>query len=155
MKISLQKVLNAFLSVRSIEKEKVSNRFAYGISKNRAKMQSDVDGIIASERIIMEEDKKRIDYCIAHAVKDDKGDPIIEIIGKDARYKGVNENDPEIIIFVKKLIELKKAHDELLKTETEIDFYMIPFEDIPNEISINDFENLSIFINELTITKGV
>jgi len=144
MKVTLQKVLMAHLAIRAIEKEKASNRFAYGIAKNKAKMRADIAGIEAAETEITELEEKRLDYCLKHCTKDKDGKPLSE----NGEFVGIDKTDPEIIVFVAELKKLQVAHADLLKSETEIDFHMIDFKDVPDQITPADFENLSIFIKE-------
>lgn len=144
MKVTLQKVLMAYIAIKNVEKEKAPVKFSYGITKNKAKMQPDIDGLGASEKQVYEADKKRQEYCIEHAKKDEEGKPIV----KDNGYDGVDVQSPEFKEIMKNISDLNDKHTELLKTETDIDFYMIDFKEVPDKITPADIEGLSIFIRE-------
>ena len=136
MKVSLNKVLQAFLSIRNMQQAKCSNKWAYAITKNKAKMQSDIDGIAKSEEKFMAITKEQNKYV------QDFGD-----VDKNGQ-KVVAEDDAGILEIQERFIKEYEAHSELLKTEVEIDLAMISFEEVPKEISQLDFENLSIMIAE-------
>jgi hypothetical protein len=144
MKVSLQKLASAYVSIKNIEKEKASNRWAYGITKNKAKMQPDIDGIQAAEVALVTADNERVKYCNEKAEKDKDGKPIIE----NGMFKGVKADSPELKVHIDNINKLNEGHKELLATETEIDFYMIDFKDIPEQISPVDLENLMVMIKE-------
>ena len=144
MKVTLQQVLSANNAIQSIQNEKVSSQFAYAIFKNKAKLRPDIEGLAAAERDMMETENLRINYCLSHVKKDDKGNPVIE----NGKYAGVDEADPELVMIMKKLNNQKAEHDTLLKSETEIDFHMIDFKDVPEQISPANLENMMIFIKE-------
>jgi len=144
MKVTLKQVLQAMRTIRAIEAERVSPRFAYGIAKNKGKMQADIDGIAAAEKPIHDADKLRIQYCKDHAEKDEKGKPVVT----RNEFVGVDVEAPEYVALVDAVNDAVKKHEEFLKGETEIGFHMIAFEELPKEISPQDFENLSIMISE-------
>lgn len=144
MKVSLQQVLKAYLAVRNVEKEKgASNKWAYGIARNKAKMQADIDGIAASEQVVSAAEKTRTDYLVEHAQKDKDGKPVIE----NNQYVGIDTNTQEFKDILAKCDAEIKKHNDLLKTEAEIDFYMIAFADVP-ALSPADYEALAVMIKE-------
>ena len=144
MKVSLEKVLKAWVAIRSIEKQKGSNKWAYGISKNKNRMQGDIDGIAASEKTLQELDNERVEICKKLAAKNESGEPVFE----NGKYIGIDEKAEEFVAVLDKIKKAGDAHVALLTGETEIDLYQIPFEEIPNEIAPVDFENLAIMIAE-------
>lgn len=144
MKLSLDNVLKAYVSIRNIENEKASPKWSYGIVKNRGLMQNDIDGIANSEKNIMVVDQERLKYCSDHSEKDNSGKPIIE----NGNYRGIDNSDVGLIEIVGRLEKEKADHNELLKSEVDIDFHMIDFCDVPEKISPADYKNLSIMINE-------
>ena len=147
MKVSLQKVVNVYVTITAIGKDKSSPKWAYGLAKNKAIIQKDIDGVIAAEKQIEDAQNERIKYCESIAEKDKNGKPLTE---KNARgqdvYKGISETDPIIIEHVEKIKKLNEEYKELLKTEVDIEFYKIDFEEVPGQIAPLDFENLSVMI---------
>jgi hypothetical protein len=144
MKVTLQKVAMAYVAIKNVEKEKASNKWAYGIAKNKAKMQPDIDGISAGEKEMLALEEQRVAYCQEHCIKDKDGKPLIE----NSQYVGIDQQAPEMITFVESQKKLSADHEVLLKNEVEIDFHIIDFKDVPEQISPINFENLSIFIKE-------
>ena len=144
MLVTLQEVYNAFITIRSLEKEKSSSKWAYGLVKNRTLMQHAIEKISVIERKVWEADKERIAYCELTATKDSNGIPIVEK-GADNldHYKGVKEDDPVILKHAKKILDLKKGYEE----KVDIDLHKIDFSDVP-DISPSDYEKLAILIKE-------
>ena len=112
-------------------------------------------GVAEAVKPFNEINKKRLNYCKEHCIKDATGDPVM----MNGAYKGVSESDPELVLMVAEMKKLDAEFTEFLKTETEVDLHMISFSDIPSNISPKDFEGLSIMIEEpvkkpeLTLTK--
>jgi sugar diacid utilization regulator len=151
MKVSLYKVVMAVNAIRNLEKEKASVRFSYGIMKNKAKMQPDIAGLETPEKEMNEKltklEKEREVYCLAHCAKNEKGEPV----KAQGRYLGVDGGAPELVAIVKAQMDLSDKYNAFLKsTETDIDFHMIDFKEVPEQISPVDFEGISIFIKEPT-----
>lgn len=143
--VTLKQVLAAMKTIRDIERQKCTPMFAYGINKNKAKMKPDIEGIVVMEAPIHEAEKKRAAYCEKSCTKDDKGNAIVV----DGNYQGVNVETEEYKSIMADLQrEITEQEKRLSETTTEIDFHMIPFEELPGAITPVELENLSIMINE-------
>jgi hypothetical protein len=132
MKVKVESLLKVWVAIRNIEKEKSSIKWAYGISKNKNKIQGEIESIGNIEKIVQEIEQERIKYCEDHADKDEKGEPILE----NGKYKGVKKNSNEIISLIEKTKKAINDYNEILKKEVEIDFYMIDFDDVPKELQL-------------------
>jgi hypothetical protein len=136
MKISLEKVLAIHLSIRNMKKKEVSNKWAFAITKNKAKIQGDIEGIAASEQKFMAVQQEQDAYVMEHGVKDEQGQPVVD------------KNDAGILEIHGRFEKELEAHQALLKTEVGIEFHVIPFEDVPETIAQEDLENLMPMIAE-------
>jgi hypothetical protein len=149
MKVTLKQVADAAVGIRNVEVKEGSEKWMYAIPRNKGKMKDDMQGIANAEKTFEEVNQKRLAYCIEHCDKDKDGKPIIENEG----YKGVDPNDPILVEMVARMRDLDAKFVELLKTEVEIDFHMIAFEDVPRMAPI-DFERISIFVKEPEVKQG-
>ncbi len=127
MKVSLNQVLAIHLAIKELSKVKCSSKWAYFITKNKGKIQNDIEGIAKAEEPMMQASSEAQKYI------------------KENGEAGIDEKAQELI---KSFEIVQKEHTEFLKTETDIDFHMIPFEEVPKEITQADFEALSIIIQE-------
>jgi len=146
---SLQKVADAFNSIRNIEKDKASSKFSYAIAKNMTYMQADINGLEAVESNIVNADRERVKYCEENAKKGEDGKTLME----NGHFVGIDETKPEFIAIVDNVNKLRVEHSDFLKTEVTIDFHMIDFKDVPESISPVNMRNLLIMINEPELDK--
>jgi hypothetical protein len=136
MKISLEKVLAIHLSIRNMKKKEVSNKWAFAITKNKAKIQGDIEGIAASEQKFIAIQQEQDDYVREHGKPDESGQPVVD------------KNDAGILEIHGRFEKELEAHQALLKTEVDIELHVIPFSDVPATISQEDLENLLPMIAE-------
>ncbi|MBD3260093.1 MAG: hypothetical protein GF334_00145 [Candidatus Altiarchaeales archaeon] len=126
---------------------KLSRRFAYGIAKNSRRIKDEVESIQEAMKPVSEYEQKRIDLCKKYADKDDEGNPIL----KDNVYQGLRDNEE----FRKEIDALSDEYEKsiegvntILSEETAIDFYEIPLDDFPEQISVGEMEVLLPLVKE-------
>lgn len=144
MKVKYREIQSMFISMRKVEKDKAGIRWAFALAKNKGKIQNDIDCIIAAEKVMQETEQERIKYCNEHAVKNTSGEPVME----NGYFKGVDGKAPELVAFVEKMRKLLKEYNEMLNKETEIDFHMVDFKEVPEQIAPEDFANLMLMIRD-------
>jgi len=137
MKISLEKLLAIHLSIRNMKKKEVSNKWAFALTKNKAKIQGDIEGIAASEQKFMAVQAEQDAYVEKNGNREnDTGEPVVD------------KDDPGIQEIHARFVKELEAHQALLKTEVDIEFHMIPFEEVPATIAQEDMEALLPLITE-------
>lgn len=140
--------------LNSIKVEKSDPKFTYAISKNKKKLESEI-------KILQEMDKPsdgfikyeqdRMALCVEYAEKNEKDQPVIE----QGNYKIEESKKDE---FEKKLEELGKTNEEVLKEEIErkkdlqkfmdedfdsnINLHMVPLSLCPDSISQEQMDYL-------------
>lgn len=142
--MELSQVLAAFLAIKRMEKEKVGIKWAYAVSKNKAKLQPEIDGIANAEKGFIVAEKKRVQYCEANALKDKDGKPVIE----NGEYKGIDIKDPKFVEIIENSKKLGEERLEFLKNSTEVELHIVDFKDVPEQISQADLESLMPMIKE-------
>lgn len=137
-----QEVLNLFNGLNKVG-SLVGVKFAYGVSKNIAKLKLEVDALeksLEASEAYKTYDQLRIELCKEHAKKDTDDKPII----KDNNY--VMESDDEFeaefeilkeenhVVIAAREAQLEEYRD-LLKTDVSVDLHKIKLEDVPAEIT--------------------
>ena len=147
IEVTLNQVRTMFMAMDKISKEKITKQFAYGLAKNKARLKEDIEAIAEAEKIGVEFDNERIAICEKYATKDADGKPVTE----NNAYVGLNDNQ----LFLGEMNDLHKKYEPMIKETNElmnkkvgIEFYMIPFESVPEEIAGTDMEILMPMIAE-------
>jgi hypothetical protein len=131
-------------------------KFAYAVNKNKSKILSELKVLEKSAEASEEYkgyEKERIALCEEHAEKDKDGKANIVSGAYDIKDRAT---------FDKALDALKETHKKalddhanhvkdfevLLETESEVEIHKIKLEEVPQEISVKQLENISLIIQE-------
>lgn len=148
----LQVLLQGINAVNSLQGVK----FAYGINKNRKAIERELEtlqeAIKASDKYT-EYDKKRIELCEKHAVKDDNGKAKMEnneyvITDKDAFDKEIDTLRAKYKDAIDEREAQLKEFSELLKKESDFVPFKIAFEDVPEDITSDAMSKIIDLIDE-------
>lgn len=132
-------------------------KLAYAIAKNQQLMHSEIEALqecIKPADEFLEFEEKRLALCRKHCLKDEKGNPI----EKNGLFLGLDENDE----FQSEISKLKKQYHNaidarttqlreytnLLNSKINFDFYTISLSDIPDDVTVEQMEILSYFIDD-------
>jgi hypothetical protein len=135
-------------------------KFAYAVARNLAKIKTEIESIqkaFEAPEAYIEYDKARAELAKTNAVKDEKGNPRIEIEMGQQKYVIADQAK-----FDKELEELRAKHqpaveardrqvkefEELLKGEVEIDLYTINPVLLPDTISGAQTDGIMPMIEE-------
>lgn len=126
-------------------------KFAYAISRNRAKLRRIIESLNESMKPVEGFDEKRIELAKEMAKKDDKGDPILMADQKSYLV-------PDMAAFDRKLEELKRSMEQdkrekdiekLLDMKEELDVYMIPFATLPEKMRPDILEAILPMVDDI------
>ena len=122
-------------------------KFCYAIARNIKKLEAVVESVqIASipPEIFKEYEQERRQFAQKSSKKDEKGNPVTEVVNDvkrfvmsdsnafEAGFKVIKEKHKEALQKRKEQLEEVR---ELLKVETEIDLFTIPTSCIPEEVN--------------------
>ena len=145
--VTLSKIREIFLAMQRVGGEKTNKTFAYGLSKNNSRLQEDLTAIAESEKVSSDFDTARVALCEKYATKGEDGKPL----SQDGAYVGLNDNKEFIDAFAvirEKYKPLIEENIALMNKKVTIDFFMIPFDAVPEIISPADFDVLSVMIED-------
>lgn len=100
-----------------------NRKFAYAVARNMVFLTPVLKATAELEAAFRDQCRE---LSIAHAVKDDKGEPVI----KDGHY--VIADEPE---FEKLLAPLTETHDSDMAEEVEVELHKVAYADIPPSIT--------------------
>lgn len=131
-------------------------KFAYAIARNTDKLQSEMKAIGTAKEpseAFKTYNTERENLAKKHAVKDDKGQPVIsgnEYVVEDndafnKEIKALQKQHAKVIEAYEKQLE---DYNKLLETESEVELYKIPLSDIPENISVEQMSALYPLIQE-------
>lgn len=124
-------------------------RFAYGISKNKKLLETEIQTINESaskDKNFMEYENARIELLKKHAIKDPQGNPIKnknQFVLEDPEK--FNEEFEKIR---KKFEKSVNEHQEFMETEAEFKPYMINYEDLPQQITAGQLSSIIELVRE-------
>lgn len=156
MKITNQKLWALLQGIKNLSGLK-GVKFAYGMAKNKRLIEQEIE--ILQEAIkpsdkFQEYDKKRIDFCVKYADKDDKGKAKLE--GNEYVFSGKNKEkfDKEIETLKKEYGQEQKEREEqidefhkLMTKESDFKPFMIAYEEIPEDITSDQMSGIIDLIN--------
>jgi len=138
-----------------------SVKFAYCLSKNKKTISDEIKHIQDSvekldevnSKIEKEFEDKRIALVTEYADKDSNDQPIIEnnnykitnISEFNEKFAELKKEYPE---FLKKRQDITDNNNKLLDEESELEFHKIKVDNLPDELSLNDLDLISEFIEE-------
>ena len=102
MKMTLVDVINRQRILATLADKKLPYKLGYAIAKNVAKFQAEAEIIEKSRKSLIEN----------YAVKDDKGEPVVE----DNQYKIEEE----------KMAEFNAEFSDYMSTETDVEIFTVP-----------------------------
>jgi hypothetical protein len=112
------------------------SQLSYWLSRIKDRLAVIIRKVEAARRPLDELDKELIRYITDHADKDPDGRPlVVELPGGSRAYKGIKENDPEIVAFKSKRDGLADNLEKLMEEEIELELFSIPFKLFPKEIN--------------------
>lgn len=131
-------------------------KFAYAIARNIDKLQAEMKALDTAKEpseAFETYNTERENLAKKHAVKDDKGQPVISgneyvIEDNDAfnkEIKALQKEHAEAIEAYEKQLE---DYNKLLQTESEVELYKIPLSDIPENISVEQMSHIYQLIQE-------
>jgi pyruvate/2-oxoacid:ferredoxin oxidoreductase beta subunit len=147
--IELADALNKVKSLSGI-------RFAYAISKNINKVNSEIETFkerTNQSKEFQEYEKERIELVELHAKKDEKGKSIIvgneyQIDNKeafDAQFEVLKEKHKEVIDARQKQID---DFNLFLKEESKIELHKVDYKDVPTNITVEQMSGILEIVNE-------
>lgn len=146
--------------------EKVKNltgvKFNYILDKNKKLIQQEIEDMqkqAEPNEKFQDYEKKRLELLTKFAEKEKDGSPKFEQSGGMVRFdipekemkkfqeemnKLIDEFKPEITARDKQLIE----YDKFLQEKIDLKFHLLKLEDISNDITGEQFEAISVFVEE-------
>jgi len=159
MKITRENLVQLYGALNALSEKEMKAKAAYGIAKNKSKVESEVKSIQEAQQKIqpapevLEFEEKRINLCKEAANKDDNGEPItigprfdIPVGAMPDFEKKIDELREEY----KEALDQKEKNDEewveLMKEEIEIDIHQIHIDMMPDTITPQQIELLGEII---------
>lgn len=108
-------------------------KFAYAMAKNQDKIDRELKPIAAASKALSDFMKKKVDLCNKYADKDEKGKPMVV----NNTYVGVDtsiEFRKQFDVLQEEYAAPLKDMEDLMESEVEIEFHMIPLKDFPEKI---------------------
>jgi nitroreductase len=143
-KLTLKEVLALYIALQRIENDKNTIKGSYAVVRNKSLLKDSIMAIAAAERKLIDVEKERIKYCELKAEKDKDNKPVM----KDGKYVGIKENDEDLLKIVKELEDIRQQYTKLLESTVSISLHMVSHEDLPQEISPANLENILPMIVE-------
>ena len=144
--------------------QKLSNlkgvKFSYAIARNVVIVRREVEAIEESLKPFdefVEYEKERIELAKKHSEKDEKGNPKTATENKRQIFvmKDKSKFDKEFEKFkAKHKVTLDKRqkqideYNEFLETETDIEFFKIKLNDVPEDISVEQMQGIQLLIED-------
>jgi len=149
----LTKLTQAFNNVKDLS----GIKFAYAITKNKRKIQQELDTLKEIFKPIAEYDKyeqDRVKLCNELCDKDENNNPVI----KNNQFVGLEKNEDfnkKVKILqetYKSAIEERenqiKEYNTLMSEEVEIELHKVKLVDVPQNISSKQLESIFVIIDE-------
>lgn len=137
-------------------------KFAYWISRNKAKIEPEINAVNKASipsPAYDAYDKERVELAKNHSKKDEKGNPVTKMIGHrsnfviedqkvfDSELKALQEKHKDAIEEREKQV---KEVEDLLKEEITLELYRIPLNIIPEDISVEQMNIIQFLVDEDT-----
>jgi hypothetical protein len=150
MKVKRSAINGIALAIRDLEADKETKlpfKFAYGIAKNKARIEPEIKAIAEAEKAAFADyEKERLELCKSHSKKDDKGEALM--IGSTFNIMDKPAFEREAITLREKHKEAFEKLDKFLSEEIEIDLYQIEQKDFPETISAGIMGRLIVLVKE-------
>lgn len=135
-------------------------KFNYLLNKNKRLIDEEQKALAESSKPseeIVEFERKRLDLCKTHCIKDENGNPILN--KESNRFEGLDKSEEfkkeyeelvkEYDSVIKENQEKMNQYDELLQEESKVELVKIPLDVVPDDvITGDDLEKLMVIIEE-------
>lgn len=140
--------------------EKLSDRkgvrFAYIVVKNKKILDDELEILrksIEPSENFSEFEQKRVELCETHAKKDENGQSILDggnyvIETKEVFDKEMTKLREEFKDTLDERIKQQEDYEKLLQQETDVELKKIKFEELPNDITASELEQIKELIEE-------
>jgi len=159
VKITRSKAIEIYQTIQTIRYEKANPKFPYALSKNKGKLQPIINEIREKGRPPIENDDykkfddERLELCKEMSEKDKDGNPVVD--KGEYKVKDIEDFNKKIEALKKKhksAIEKeddrKKEYDKFIEEEIEVEFHKINLDLCPENLSVDQMDKISIFIQE-------
>jgi hypothetical protein len=129
-------------------------RFAYAVIKNKKKIEEEIillEEVIKPNILFEEYEKKRVSLCEVHAEKDEHNKPVIimdeyKLVDLDKFNEELDLLKNEYKEVVDERIRQINEYNKLLDEDIIIDFIKINFNELPDNITAKQLENINFMV---------
>lgn len=130
-------------------------KFAYSVIKNKKKIEEEIillEEVIKPNVLFEEYEKKRVSLCEVYSEKDENGKPVI--IMDKYKLTDLNKFNDELNILkneYKEVVDERtrqiNEYNKLLDEDIIIDFIKIDFNELPDNITPKQLENINFMVD--------
>lgn len=155
-----KEVVNLYGALNSLGGKAFNVRVAYAISKNKQKVQKEIDAFneaLKPTEAFKTYEKERIALAKLHSKKDDTGNPVTKmtpvgelfVMENQLNYdKLLNELQEKHKEAVEEHKERLRQRDEMLEDTITLDLHGVKLSDLPETMSVSEMEAVALFIIE-------